>query len=84
MEKEEGTILETGSEFCSVDKLDKLFKYHPNWSKMECIISKGVKYKIEDLPKCLRKEDLDYMIERGNHKSSMNPSIHPTLLETKK
>ena len=39
---------------------------------MRDIISNGVSYPLEDLPEQTWKEDLEFMIKRGNHKSDLS------------
>ena len=46
---------------------------------MRDIISTGVTYNLEEMSEETRKEDLEYMMRRGNHKSASDPKNEPTL-----
>ena len=81
MQKELGTILEPGSEFRKHTDLQPLFSKHQHWPAMRDIISKGVNYNLEELSEETRKEDLEYMMKRGNHKSASEPENEPTLIK---
>ena len=70
LQKEQGIMLEPGSEFRSHNTLKLLLFRHEHWDKMEQIITEGVSYPLKHLPEQIRQEDLDFMIERGNHKSA--------------
>lgn len=48
---------------------------------MSEIITKGVTYSLEDLPESIRKEDLEYMIARGNHNSATSKDNADSLLK---
>ena len=79
--KEKGTMLEPGSEFRSKQILEPLFSDHVHWEDMSSIITKGVTYSLEDLPESVRKEDLNHMIARGNHKSATSKENEEYLLQ---
>ena len=53
----------------------RLWEKHPNWEKLKEIITDGVTYPLEDLPEDKRKEDLDHMVARGNHKSAKGKKL---------
>jgi len=59
-----------GSEFKSPDLLEKIFKNHPLWSFMKQILSDGASYPLKAIPEEIRKADLNFHKERGNHKSA--------------
>ena len=48
---------------------------------MKDIISNGVSYPLENLPDKTRKEDLEFMIKRGNHKSALSKENEAKLSE---
>ena len=74
-------MMELGSEFRSKQALGPLFTYHVHWDDMSSIITKGVTYSLEDLPESLRREDLDHMIARRNHKSTTSKENEDSLLQ---
>ena len=65
-------MLEPGSEFRASTTLQSLFEDHEHWDKMRDIICNGVSYPLEDLPEQTRKEDLEFIIRCGNHKSALS------------
>ena len=73
--KQKGTMLETGSEFGDVATLEPLWEHHNHWHKMKEIVTTGLTYPLTDIPETERKEDLDFMIQRGNHKSAQTPEV---------
>ena len=75
LEKQKGTMLSPGSEFREAEKVRRLWGKHPNWKKLKEIITDGVTYPLEDLPEDKRKEDLDHMVARGNHKSAKGKKL---------
>ena len=81
LDEEQGTMLEPGSEFRSSTTLQSLFEDHEHWDKMRDIISNGVSYPLEDLPEQTRKEDLEFIIRCGNHKSALSKENEEKLLE---
>ena len=81
LQKEKGTMLEPGSEFRSRDILAPLLSQHEHWDKMEQIVTTGVTYPLEHLPEHIRKEDLHFMIDRGNHQSATSKENEASLLK---
>ena len=79
--KEQGTMLEPGSEFRTHTSLEPLLSNHKNWRKMQQIISKGITYTLEDLPEDERKRDVASMVMRGNHPSASDQANEATLLK---
>ncbi len=63
-----------GSEFKDTKELEKLLKNHARWNKSKSILTEGVNFDLEDLPEELRKEDLEAVYKRGNHKSAAQNS----------
>ena len=51
---------------------------------MKEIISTGVTYSLEDLPKAIREEYLEHMIKLGNHKSALYPDNGTKLMSNYK
>lgn len=72
-----------GSEFQSSNSLGKLLQDHPLWSRLKQILDEGAIFPLQDInPKtCLL--DLEFRLERGNHKSLEKYSelIDPLILE---
>ena len=64
------SILKFGSEFKPVHELDKLFKFHPRWHRLQKILTRGVDFHLERIDDDLRRKDLMAAIARGNHKSA--------------
>jgi hypothetical protein len=61
------TILSYGSEFHPTKILKPLLRYHPQWSHVESIINNGADYPLTPINEKDRLDDINYMIERGNH-----------------
>ena len=81
LQREQGTMMEPGSEFRLKSTLEPLFCHHAQWDKMSKIISEGLSYPMEDISNTEQKDDLLRMIERGNHKSASTKENEPTLLK---
>ena len=78
---ENNSILTPGSEFRNVENIEKVWKYRENWKKIESILLNGCIYPLkEEQPGHIRKQDLEAMVERGNHKSALTPD-HKIVLE---
>ena len=62
-----------GSEFIKPAILEKLFHKHEDWNFIKAILTDGADYPInkEIIDENKLKEDLIYMIKRGNHKSTL-------------
>lgn len=65
------TILSYGAEFRPPSTIEPLLRLHPNWNKVKDIITNGVKYPMNPIDDDQRKEDIDRLLERGNHKSAL-------------
>jgi len=61
--------LSFGSEFKSSTDLDELLHIHPYWSKLKDILDNGAKFPLLLISKKDREMDLDFHLNRGNHKS---------------
>ena len=70
LDKEDGTMLELGSEFRLKSVLEPLLKKHEHWEKINEIITYGITYPLKDIPEKDREEDLVHMMARGSHKSA--------------
>ena len=81
MSNEKNTTLDIGSEFRTHDEIQPLFQHHEYWIKIKDIITKGVTYNITPLTETERSSDLDWMIDRGNHKSAQIAENQPTLIK---
>ena len=67
------TTLTYGSEFRPISQIKKIFQHHHHWQKIREIVADGVTYPITPIPEDQRLSDIDYHIERGNHKSAKLP-----------
>ena len=61
-----------GSEFRDITALEKIFLHHEDKTKIINIIQQGSCYHLNPIKEVTRKSDLDAMILRGNHKSSLS------------
>ena len=77
-------MLEPDSEFRTNECIKPLFQEHKLWPKMKQIVQNGVTYHLEGITEEERKEDLERMIVRGNHKSASFPNNIKSLLENYK
>ena len=82
IKQQAGTMLEPGSESRKSGLLEQLWGKYEYWSKMKKIINEGLSYPLVDLPEESRKQDLDYMIKRGNHKSTTATKLNYETLKT--
>ena len=76
--------MEPGLEFRRAADLESLFNHHQHWLAMKPILTKGVSYVLDEISKETRKEDLAYMMRRGNHQSASDPDNAPTLAKNYK
>ena len=74
-------MVHPGSEFREVSVVEELWRRHELWPKMRRILEEGVEYPLEDISEEERKNDLEYMMCRGNHKSSMEPRVNTETLK---
>ena len=66
----QNTILSYGSEFRHWSTLEPLLKHHQHWPTIKTIITEGASYPLSPISEEDRLSDIQYMIERGNHKSA--------------
>jgi hypothetical protein len=64
------TILSYGSEFRPTHIIKPLLQYHPQWPIVESIINNGANYPLIPITEKDRINDIEYMINRGNHQST--------------
>jgi len=70
--KQRGSVVSPGTEFRNINIIKPLFSHHADWKELRNIISKGCDYKLENIvDEKTRKNDLNEMIKRGNHKSAL-------------
>ena len=70
LEKQKGTNIYYGSEFCYYKNLEKLLKYHNSWDKFKTFLSSGTDTVLSELDnKTLQNDCLENM-KRGNHESA--------------
>ncbi|GKY96663.1 hypothetical protein MPSEU_000625900 [Mayamaea pseudoterrestris] len=59
-----------GSNFRPIALLEPIFAGHPHWQRVRCTLLSGASFPLNPLEEELRKEELDAMIDYGNHKSA--------------
>ena len=59
-----------GSEFRDIVLLEELLSSNNKWSELKSIINKGVDYEMDEINEDDRKMDIDFHLNRGNHKSA--------------
>ena len=80
IKKQRNTILSPGSEFRHIEHIEKLLCHHEDWNLFKDIVAKGCDYQLLDnLDESTRKEDLNAMLQRGNHKSAKSTENAPAL-----
>jgi hypothetical protein len=60
-----------GSEFKSSSDLEELLRDHPLWPKLKDILEKGATFPLQEVSDETRSEDIQFHLDRGNHKSSI-------------
>ena len=65
-----------GSEFKSINHLEKLLHRHPRWNILREKLTKGVHFPLNHLSEDLRIQDLEEAYSRGNHKSAERNEAH--------
>ena len=60
-----------GSEFRKSFDLEELLRDHPLWQKLKEIIDNGASFPLSTIDDITRRDDIDFFIKRGNHKSTM-------------
>jgi hypothetical protein len=77
LDRNRKTTLHYGSEFRPLRQLVKLLGLHPNFPELKKILSKGMDYRFTSpLPEATRVQELQAMIDRGNHKSAEQRAEH--------
>ena len=70
-----------GSEFRSVDHLQRVFQHHPLWPQFKSILTFGMIFPLEENPLSSRVSDLESALSFGNHKGvSQNPEVFRKLV----
>ncbi|GKY96053.1 hypothetical protein MPSEU_000565500 [Mayamaea pseudoterrestris] len=59
-----------GSNFRPVELLDPIFLGHPNWPRVRSTLTTGVAFPLDPLEEKTRIEELNAMVDYGNHKSA--------------
>ena len=65
------TICNYGSEFKSVEMLDRMMRLHPRWKQLRERLKYGSKWDLKKINNEDRLRDVEAAIERGNHKSAV-------------
>ena len=69
-----GTVSSYGSELRPLDQLRALLQHHPQWTTIEQYARSGIDYPfIDDISEDDRVAMLHENIQRGNHRSALNP-----------
>ena len=72
LQSQKGSPLDHGSDFMPPSELKQLFGRHPNWHRLEKILSNGSEWPLKKLSKNERISDLKEAILFGNHKGANN------------
>ena len=64
------TVLTYGSEFRRWQTLEPLLHHHQHWPAIKDIITQGASYPLHPITEEKRLTDIQYMLDRGNHKSA--------------
>ncbi len=67
------TNLSMGSELRPIHQLDRLLGYHPNYPLFRENTINGISYPVNELDEETRIADLEFQLEKGNHKSALVP-----------
>lgn len=67
-----------GSEFRSPNLLQELLCHHPLWERLRTILVEGAHFPLREIPDSDRLIDLNYHVDRGNHKSA---TVHSEVLK---
>jgi hypothetical protein len=62
--------LSYGSEFKPSSDLEELLREHPHWTHLREILEKGATFPLQNMSPEDRKKDINFHLDRGNHKSS--------------
>jgi hypothetical protein len=63
-----------GSEFRPVSELSKIFSSHPLWKFLSTTLINGATFPLTHIPDDIRREDILFHKERGNHKLAITHS----------
>ena len=75
LEAHPGTVSSYGSELRPLDQLEALLRFHPRWATIEKYALHGIDYPFVDaIPEDDRLAMLQENIQRGNHRSALNPA----------
>ena len=64
------TSLSYGAEFKPAHVIQPLLHQHPQWPEINSIISNGATYPLHPITEKERKDDIKFMLKRGNHQSA--------------
>ena len=67
------SIFHPGSEFRPTSVLQPLLEDFYNWDKLKSIITNGIVYPADAIDETDRLCDIQFMLDRGNHKSALDP-----------
>jgi len=72
-----------GSEFRPSSSLKRLLSDHPLWPRLKSILDEGATFPLQDVDDDSRHIDLQFHLERGNHKSltKFEEFIDPVITE---
>ena len=68
-----------GSEFRDFKFLKELFSNNTNWVDFKTIVQKGIDYQLTPITEEERLQDIEFHLDRGNHKSANDPDGLATL-----
>ncbi|GKZ00037.1 hypothetical protein MPSEU_000957100 [Mayamaea pseudoterrestris] len=69
-----------GSNFRPIELLDPIFAGHPTWQRVRSTLTQGACFPLTPLTEELRKEEMEAILEYGNHKSATKERV--AVLET--
>ena len=75
------TILSYGSEFKPTSAIQPILQYHPYKDAIINSINNGISYPLHPIDEQSRLADIDFMIERGNHKSAQSPENQQAIIK---
>ena len=76
------SIITPGIEFRHMETLHRIWKHHKDWDLIREIIFKGVDYPCKSAPsEEERLSDLEFMIKRGNHPSTLGEENSEAILK---
>lgn len=70
MQSVPGSIMDYGAEFRPTSVLEPLLQHHQQWPAIKDILTNGARYPLRPISESDRLGDIEYMLERGNHKSA--------------